>query len=258
MQISTVVPKQFQSVINSIQKMIFRLKAEQTDEDNHKAWCDQELSKTKTSLDTKNDKVKELAAKIKEATAKTVTLTTEIEAAQKMLSDIKKFQKEATEIRQTGKEENKLAIKDAVAAQKAITNAISVLQTFYKSSGSVKKEPWEFIQEPVKLPKNPATWDSSYTGVADPKKPGGIPRCRIFWQFDWLLDEFPRFFFDRARRLVESLQDRDCIRDCFLGGHSVLDCKFVLFFAGLANLCCLLLKLFDVTQHLLGSFDFCG
>jgi len=170
MQISTVVPKQFQSVINSIQKMIFRLKQEQTDEDNHKAWCDQELSKTKTSLDTKNDKVKELAAKIKEATAKTVTLTTDIEAAQKMLSDIKKFQKEATEIRQTGKGENKLAIKDAVAAQRAITNAISVLETFYKSSGSVKKEPWEFIQDPVKLPKDPATWGSSYTGVADPKK----------------------------------------------------------------------------------------
>merc|ERR1719207_116647 len=39
----------------------------------------------------------------------------------------------------------------------------------------VKKEPWEFIQAPVKLPKNPETWDSSYTGVADPKsQPSGI------------------------------------------------------------------------------------
>jgi len=169
-EISTHVPKQFQDVINSIQKMIFRLKQEQTDEDNHKAWCDMELSKTNSSLDTKVDKIKELNAKLKEDNAKVVTLTTEIEAAGKMVADIVVFQKEATEIRNTGKDENKLAIKDAKDAQRAITNAISVLQTFYKSTGSIKKEPWEFIQAPVTLPKDPATWDSSYTGVADPKK----------------------------------------------------------------------------------------
>merc|ERR1719498_2235819 len=152
--------------------MIFRLKQEQIDEDNHKAWCDQELEKTNTNKDNREDKIKELNAKIKEGNAKVVTLTEDIQAAEKMVSDIKKFHKEATEIRQTGKQENQLAIKDAQAAQKAITNAISVLQTFYKSSGQMKKEPWEFIQEPVKLPENPATWDSAYTGVGDPKKAG--------------------------------------------------------------------------------------
>merc|ERR1719450_1744964 len=83
--------------------------------------------------------------------------------------------KEATEIRQTGKKENALAIKDAKDAQTSLTNAIAVLEAFYKESGEIKKEPWEFIQAPVKLPKNPATWSSSYTGVADPdKQPGGI------------------------------------------------------------------------------------
>merc|ERR1719506_1134557 len=38
----------------------------------------------------------------------------------------------------------------------------------------IEKKPWEFLQiqapDPVKLPKNPVTWDSSYTGVADPTK----------------------------------------------------------------------------------------
>merc|ERR1712137_1494953 len=38
----------------------------------------------------------------------------------------------------------------------------------------VAKEDWEFVQRGVTLP-NPATWDSSYTGVADPKnQPNGI------------------------------------------------------------------------------------
>merc|ERR1719162_1823424 len=92
-----------------------------------------------------------------------------------MIADINGFQKEATEIRNTGKQENKMAIKDAQDAQTAVSNAIAVLTAFYKESGSVAKEPWEFIQAPRKLPKNPSTWDSPYTEVSDPKKqPGGI------------------------------------------------------------------------------------
>jgi len=152
--------------------MVFRLKQEQTDEDNHKAWCDKEISKTETSLESKGDKIKELSAKLKESNAKVVSLTTDVEAAAKMISDINMFQKEATEIRQTGKQENNLAIKDAVAAQRAITNAVSVLTTFYKDTGMITKEAYELIQDPVNLGKNPSTWDSGYTGVAKPEKAG--------------------------------------------------------------------------------------
>merc|ERR1712100_489065 len=82
-----------------------------------------------------------------------------------MISDIAAFMKEATEIRQTGKKENALAIKDAKDAQNSLTNAIAVLEAFYKSSGEIPKEPWEFIQKPVNLGKKPSTWDSGYTGV---------------------------------------------------------------------------------------------
>merc|ERR1719409_2027911 len=92
-----------------------------------------------------------------------------------MIRDIVTFMKEATEIRETGKKENALAIKDSKQAQASLTNAIAVLEAFYKESGEIPKEPWEFIQKPVNLGKNPATWDSGYTGVADPdKKNGGI------------------------------------------------------------------------------------
>merc|ERR1740138_2045076 len=83
-----------------------------------------------------------------------------------MIADIVTFKKEATEIRQVGKKENKLAIEDAETGQKALANAIAVLTSFYKESGEIEKEPWEFIQKPVKLGKKPSTWDSSYTGVS--------------------------------------------------------------------------------------------
>jgi len=165
----------FDAVNNMVEKMIFRLMDEQKQEDEHKHWCDQEIKKSETMRDDKEDKIKDLKAEIKVETAEVAKLTDEIKAANKMISDIVSFVKEATEIRQTGKKENALAVKDSQDAQTSLTNAISVLEAFYKESGEIKKEPWEFIQKPVNLGKNPATWDSGYTGVADPdKKEGGI------------------------------------------------------------------------------------
>jgi len=92
-----------------------------------------------------------------------------------MIDKINAFMAESKEIRATGKKENAAAIEDAQQAQTAVANAIAVLTDFYKESGMVEKEAYELVQRGVELPKNPATWDSSYTGVADPKKqPGGI------------------------------------------------------------------------------------
>merc|ERR1719253_1904415 len=155
--------------------MIFRLMDEQKQEDEHKLWCDQEIKQTNVMKTDKDEKIKNLKAEIKVENAAIGKLTTDITAAEKMISDIVAFNAEAREIRETGKKENALAVKDAQTAQKSLTNAVAVLTTFYKSSGEIKKEPWEFIQAPQKLPKNPATWSSSYTGVDDPdKKDTGI------------------------------------------------------------------------------------
>jgi chromosome segregation ATPase len=164
----------FDAVNNMIEKMIFRLMDEQKKEDEHKLWCDQEIKKTDTMKEDKDDKISDLKAEIKVETAAVAKLTDEIAAAEKMISDIVAFIKEATEIRETGKKENALAIKDANDAQASLTNAIAVLEAFYKKSGEIPKEPWEFIQKPVNLGKKPSTWDSGYTGVADPDNKGGI------------------------------------------------------------------------------------
>jgi len=170
-QISLNKGAPFQKVVNMIEKMIFRLMDEQTNEDNHKNWCDKELSKTETSKENKMDKIKELSAEIDKLSGTIQDLTEDIEDAQKMIAKITGFMKEATEIRETGKKENAEAIKDAEDAQNAVADATSVLETFYKESGMIEKEPYELMQEPVKLPDDPKTWDSSYTGVADPTKP---------------------------------------------------------------------------------------
>jgi hypothetical protein len=165
----------FDQVSNMIQKMIFRLMTEQTDEDKHKGWCDEELMKSNVSKTDKEDKHAMLTAKIDANTATAQERTIEIEENSKMLAAIGEHVSEATEIRQTGKSENKKAVKDSQDAQSALSNAVAVLETHYKKSGAVATEAWELVQKGVDLPATPSTWDSSYTEVADPaKQPGGI------------------------------------------------------------------------------------
>merc|ERR1719174_1226135 len=44
----------FDQIKNMIEKMIFHLMSEQKDEDDHKNWCDLEISKTTKMLEDKN------------------------------------------------------------------------------------------------------------------------------------------------------------------------------------------------------------
>jgi len=152
----------FDQLINIIEKMIFRLMDEQKQEDEHKLWCDEEIHKTQVMEDNQKDKITDLDADIQAEKAKVSVLTNRIKASREMIAEITKYMEEATEVRNAGKRENMLAIKDSDTAQKALQNAIAVLTAFYKESGDIQKEPWEFIQEsgPAKngLPQNPDTW----------------------------------------------------------------------------------------------------
>jgi chromosome segregation ATPase len=165
----------FDKIKAMIQKMIFRLMAEQKDEDDHKNWCDMELEKSEESKEDKEGKKEELEKKMDAAEAKTIALAEEISVLQEEVNEIVNHVKEATEIRNTDHEENMATIKDAKDTQDAISSAISVLKDFYKESGKIPKEPWEFVQTgraPVETSGPPETWDSSYTGLD--KEPDGI------------------------------------------------------------------------------------
>jgi hypothetical protein len=162
----------FDEVEQMIQKMIFHLKKEQTDEDNHKNWCDKELNTSTAMKENKEERMAKLKADIKTATAKVAELTADIAASQDMVQTIVAFMAESTELRKKNKEENDLAIKDAKDAQDAIAQALVVLQEFYKSSGMLEDS---LLQQkakvPVELESTPATWEASYTGLDDPTDP---------------------------------------------------------------------------------------
>merc|ERR1719478_1121653 len=126
-------------------------------------------------IENKEEKIEDLKTKLEEAKADVQDLTEQIADAEAFIAKIDEHGEESTDIREEGKSENAISLKDSEDAQKAVANAVAVLEAFYKESGMVKKEEWEFVQRGVDLPDEPSTWDSGYTGVADPKaQPGGI------------------------------------------------------------------------------------
>merc|ERR1719379_472916 len=163
----------FDKIKQMIQKMIFRLMSEQKDEDDHKNWCDMETEKSTESKEDKDEKINMLKKKVAEHDAAIKKLIKQITENNDKAADITKHIETETELRNENHAEIEATIKDSQDAQAAVTNAIQVLKDFYKESGMIAKEPWEFVQikshRDVELPDSPDTWDSSYTGVADPK-----------------------------------------------------------------------------------------
>jgi len=164
----------FDQVNQMIQKMIFRLMAEQKDEDDHKNWCDTENEKATGTKEHNDEKKKMLELKIEEGEKRTQELTDAISETTDQVTELTTEIKESTEIRNEEHDENTAAIKDSQDAQAAISKAVGVLTEFYKKSGAVLVQK-SGKRDPVDLGDSPETWDASYTGVSDPKaQPDGI------------------------------------------------------------------------------------
>jgi hypothetical protein len=162
-----------------IQKMIFHLMDEQKNEDEHKHWCDKELTNTELMLTEKADKKSDAEATITQLAEKIQDLKNGITSNQDAVALSEEEISSRTADRAAEKAENEATIKDAEDAQSAVAEAIAVLTTFYKNSGEVQKEAWEsFAQtsanvrraknEPGETEPEPELWGSdsdSYTGT---------------------------------------------------------------------------------------------
>merc|ERR1719473_592372 len=136
----------FDKLKSMIQKMIFRLMAEQKDEDDHKNWCDLEVEKSTEAKEDKDSKMTRFTKKLEEMDKQVKKLAEQIVKAEEKAAGITKTMKQETALRNKNHESNVITIKDAKDAQTALNNAISVLTDFYKESGMIAKEPWEFVQ----------------------------------------------------------------------------------------------------------------
>jgi len=158
----------FDKIKGMIQKMVFQLMGEQKDEDEHKQWCDKELDMSTESKDDKSEKVKKITASVEELDTAIKLLVKQITEKEAELASTTTSMKEETELRTADHTELEATVKDAQDSQAALSEAIDVLKKFYKESGEVPKEPWEFVQvgSSKGLPDSPATWDSGFTGTS--------------------------------------------------------------------------------------------
>merc|ERR1719463_1016727 len=136
----------FAQIKNMIEKMVFRLMKEQKDEDDHKNWCDKELTTTNQTIDEKTTKKEELQTSIDSLTAQIASLEADIKKNTIDISTMESAIATAVEDRQAESAENKATIKDAQDAQNAVSNAIAVLEDFYKNIGGIPKADWELAQ----------------------------------------------------------------------------------------------------------------
>jgi len=155
----------FDQIKNMIQKMIFHLMDEQKNEDEHKHWCDKEITNTELMIKEKTEKSADSDSTITQLAEKIQDLKNGIEANQKFIAETEDEISSRTEDRAADKKENQATIDDAEDAQTAIAQAIAVLKTFYKESGEVAKEAWEsFVQ--LKAEPEPELWaEEKYTGT---------------------------------------------------------------------------------------------
>jgi len=160
----------FDSIKNMIQKMIFHLMDEQKNEDEHKHWCDKEITNTELMITEKTEKSEDADSTITQLAEKIQNLKNGINDNQKFVAETEDEIASRTEDRAADKKENMATIKDADDAQTAIAQAIAVLRTFYKESGEVAKEAWEaFAQTKAvahRAEPEPELWEEEkYTGT---------------------------------------------------------------------------------------------
>merc|ERR1719240_1756263 len=110
----------FDSIKNMIQKMIFHLMDEQKNEDEHKHWCDKELTNTELMLTEKKEKKLDAETTITQLAEKIQNLKNGITENQDAVAAAETEISERTEARAEEKAENTATIKDAGDAQSAV------------------------------------------------------------------------------------------------------------------------------------------
>merc|ERR1719389_43271 len=151
-----------------------------TIEDDHKNWCDKEISTTTMMIQDKETKRDTLQAAIDVLTQEIADLDVKITENRESVSLMNTEIEEETAERQAEHAENMATIKDAQDAQTAVSQAIAVLSDFYKGTGMIEKEAYELNQmkahvRRIKAPPgetempepNPELFESPYKGSSE-------------------------------------------------------------------------------------------
>merc|ERR1719310_808696 len=114
--------------------MISKLIAEAQEEATQKAFCDEEMGKSKASKEEKEGLVEKHSSRLEEAEARTAQLTESIKSLEAEIAEIDKSQTEATKLRGEEKAAFDVASKDFRDSAEAVARAIAVLKSYYEGA----------------------------------------------------------------------------------------------------------------------------
>lgn len=147
----------------TIQQQVWKIKDDQLDDDKKKAWCEQEVNKTKIEKKFKGDELQEFRDKIEVEQAGIATLEDGLETAAKELAESKKDIHEETMLREKAKNENRITAEDAKDSQAALKVALENIKKYYDDAAVPSAS---FIQARKGAP-SPGWTQAGYTGVAE-------------------------------------------------------------------------------------------
>merc|ERR1719235_1453776 len=135
MQLASVAGSDpFVKIRGLIEDMIAKLLKEAQEEATQKAFCDEEMGKSKTSQAEKTATIDKLQTRIDGATATIAELTEAVKTLESEIAEIDAAQSEATELRTKEHEEYSKASKDFRDSAEAVARAIEVLKNYYEGA----------------------------------------------------------------------------------------------------------------------------
>merc|ERR1719261_559765 len=128
----------FVKIRGLIEDMIAKLLKEAQEEATQKAFCDEEMGKSKASQKEKTMTLDKLNARIDKASARVAELGDAIKELEGEVAELDAATAEATKIRNEEAETNAKAIKDFGDAAAATEKAIKILKDFYDNAALIQ------------------------------------------------------------------------------------------------------------------------
>merc|ERR1719182_109203 len=118
--------------------MIAKLLKEAQEEATQKAFCDEEMGKSKASEAEKTATIDKLQSRIDGASATIAELTEAVKTLEAEIAEIDSAQASATKIRTEENAKNTAAIADFSQSAEAVVKAMGVLKSFYEGSALIQ------------------------------------------------------------------------------------------------------------------------
>merc|ERR1719161_2457748 len=147
----------FAKVKGLIEEMIAKLMKEAEAEASHKAYCDEEMAKTKAKKEELQADIEKLTSKIDVASARSADLKEDVKELQKELAELAEMQAEMDKVREDGNAAYKIAKDDLEKGLEGIGGALSVLRDFYQKEEALLQQAGglgAFMQQPAKPTKH--------------------------------------------------------------------------------------------------------